>query len=148
MTCFKHCYFNECHVANLRGESKNMHSINFTTICLNGFLPNEQYNSDEKDKSITFTSFSNIIIVVNNNNTKNSVSHNSGGQQIISNFIAYLKYSTFSNIIGESILHISLKNDKSSIEYINILNNSAILKFHGSVIFFCKNCFWPFCFYK
>lgn len=123
-----------------------MHSINFTTICLNGFLKNEQYNSDEKDKSITFTSFSNIIIVVNNNNTKNSVSHNSGGQQIISNFIAYLKYSTFSNNIGESILHISLKDDKSSIEYINILNNSAILKFHGNVICFAQTAFVHFVF--
>lgn len=137
-SCFKHCWSRDKQVANLKSESYVMHSINFTAICLNGIQSNLKDDDDLNPKNsmqTTFTSYSTDISIVNINSTKNVVSENCACNHIISTSMAYLKFSTFSDNLGEKALHFSLKN-QSSIEYINMINNSAYLKYKALI--FCS----------
>lgn len=149
-SCFKYCWARDKQVASLRSESNLLHSINFTTIYMNGKQPYMKSDEDLIPKNsilTTFSSFAPLIVVANINNTKNTVTDNCAGHYIISSYMAYLKHSTFSDNSGEKILHISLKNN-SSIDHINLINNSAYLKYKGLIFCSAKTTFEDFIFIK
>ena len=113
-SCFSGCLARSRQAALFRGESKYSHVFNLLSIYNNG---------RGKDDQMTLETSSNSVIITNINSTKNAIEKASSGLLIKSNFMLFMKFSTFCENTGSSVLNINLKNLQSSIEYNNIINN-------------------------
>ncbi|OHS97706.1 hypothetical protein TRFO_36031 [Tritrichomonas foetus] len=138
-SCFTRCYAKDKQTCSLRGESQFTHLINMTTVYLNGHGTNDM---------TTFSTSSTVIVITNINSTRNNVENMAAGHYVATNLMCYLKYSTFSDNIGVNVLNIQLRNHESSIEYVNMINNTASIKFTSLIYCNAKTAFGHFVFVR
>jgi hypothetical protein len=117
-TCFSWCSARDRQAGLFRGESSVPHQVNQSIIsfCGRGY----------GDRT-TLSTASGIIIVVDFNVTYNNVAQWAAGQYLETYRMAYTRFATYCANIGVNVLNYQLRNHEASLDYVNLLNNSAAL---------------------